>query len=82
MNHRLPSGPATIPLGELARRRAPNSVTVPDVVIRPTLFAAFSVNHRLPSGPAAMSHGELAGVIPVENSVNPLCPSVIVPTDE
>src|SRR5438067_4337867 len=78
VNHRLPSGPATMPFGELAAVGTAYSVTVPVGVIVPILFAPFSVNHRLPSGPAVMSQGEAPAVMPVENSVKPLTPSGIV----
>src|SRR5437588_10216810 len=55
----LPSGPAVMargwrePLKEFTERA--NSVTVPAVVMRPTLLALSSVNHRLPSDPAVMA---------------------------
>ena len=57
VNHRLPSGPAAMSIGELSEfRPAAYSVTCPLGVIRP-IAPAGSVNHRLPSGPAAMSSG-------------------------
>src|ERR1041385_3371078 len=65
VNHRLPSGPATMPAGWPA---AGNSVTVPAVVIRPTLPAIDSVNQRFPSGPAVMKP-EKAIAVGMLNSV-------------
>ena len=55
VNHRLPSGAATMPWGSLPLVGTGNSaVTTPAVVIRAILFIAGLENHRLPSGPAAM----------------------------
>ena len=53
VNQRLPSGPATMPLGLLpGAMPTENSVTTPAVVIRPIRLPSYSVNQRLPSGPA------------------------------
>src|SRR5436305_1378669 len=52
VNHRLPSGPAVMPLGPaLPVMPALNSLTTPGGVIRPIRLADDSVNHTLPSGP-------------------------------
>src|SRR5262245_32476512 len=51
----MPSGPApTVGTG--------NSVTAPDVVIRPILFPAFSQNHNAPSAAGVIPTGRLFGV--------------------
>ena len=71
VNHRLPSGPAAIPLGLPATPMVVGrgySVMTPSGVIRPILSPADSVNqadsvnHRLPSGPAAIPCGLLPAV--------------------
>src|SRR5216684_6212812 len=54
-NHRLWSGPVTIPLGLLFG--IGNSLTTPAGVIRPTRPAQNSVNQMLPSGPHVMPSG-------------------------
>jgi hypothetical protein len=46
-----------------------NSVTTPAGVMRPILFAEFSVNQILPSGPAVMSTSPAFAVMPLEYSV-------------
>ena len=58
MNHRLPSGPAEIPLGTWVSGPSPNVVIAPAGVMR-TIDAAPDgpsdlVNQRLPSGPRVM----------------------------
>ncbi len=51
----MPSGPApTVGTG--------NSVTAPDVVIRPILLPAFSQNHSVPSAVGVIPIGRLFGV--------------------
>ena len=50
-NHRLPSGPAVMPIGRAELVGMVNSFSVPEVVNRPILLPIYSVNHRLPSGP-------------------------------
>src|SRR5262249_44566976 len=74
VNHRLPSGPAVMPLG-YARRLMPalNSVTTPSGVIRPIRSLAprslpRSVNQTLPSGPAVMQQVNAPPVWPSINS--------------
>src|SRR5436190_746718 len=62
VNHRMPSGPAAIPVGPLCLAGRGNSVMTPAVVIRPTLLAPISVNHRFPSGPAVIPVGLLLGL--------------------
>src|SRR5690242_18416204 len=52
VNQRLPSGPATMPLG-CSDVSSGYSVTAPLGVIEPTRPSVYSVNHTLPSGPAA-----------------------------
>jgi hypothetical protein len=52
VNHRAPSGPAAIPIGEELWEGSGNSLTTPDVVIRP--MVPFSVNQSAPSDPAAI----------------------------
>src|SRR4051812_28719728 len=39
-----------------------NSVSDPDIVIRPIRFEAISVNHRRPSGPVTIETGPAPGV--------------------
>src|SRR5690348_7670006 len=76
VNHRLPSGPATMRPG-LLPDGMPNSVISPAGVILAIWCASCSVNHRLPSGPELMPVGLLAGV-GIGNSVtSPL--GVILP---
>src|SRR5713226_9392752 len=55
-NHRLWSGPVTIPLGLLSPP-SENSVITPAGVIRPTRPVQNSVNQTLPSGPHVMPSG-------------------------
>jgi hypothetical protein len=51
----MPSGPASaVGTG--------NSMTVPEVVIRPILLPAFSQNHSVPSAAGAIPIGRLFGV--------------------
>src|SRR6202521_2308210 len=50
----LPSGPEVIAYGAPTLAGSPNSVIVPEGVMRPTLRWPASTNHRLPSAPAAM----------------------------
>src|SRR5262249_48722228 len=54
INHKFPSGPATILPGLLLAVGSGNSVITPLGVMRPILLAVVSVNHKLPSGPAAV----------------------------
>jgi len=56
--------------------RRHDSVTTPDVVIRPTLAEFCSVNHRLPSGPAMMLSNCALAVMPALNSVT--TPDVVI----
>lgn len=60
VNHTAPSGPAAIRHGPLLCVGIGNSVTVPDVVMRPILFATNSVNHSAPSRPATSRSGRRA----------------------
>ena len=53
VNHRLPSGPATMAEEALLAVGIASSMTVPSRVMRPIWLAVYSVNQRLPSGPAA-----------------------------
>src|SRR6202043_679559 len=69
VNHRLPSGPARIPIGCEPADGIANSTIVPDGVERPIWFALFSVNQRFPSGPAAIPAGCVFPV-GIKNSVN------------
>src|SRR5215510_1130209 len=70
VNHRLPSGPATIPVGwRFGWMPSENSVISPSGVIRPTRPPPGSVNHRLSSGPSAMSIARLPDERPSRNSV-------------
>jgi hypothetical protein len=65
VNHRFPSGPATIPFGALSVLGGivggpgfasdENSVTTPAGVTRPMRSGMLLVNQRLPSGPGVMS---------------------------
>src|SRR5947209_11113860 len=57
VNHRVPSGPLMIAMGEVALLTMGNSVTTPLGVSRPILPLRNSVNQRLPSGPATMLRG-------------------------
>ena len=67
-NHRLPSGPATMPSGPAPGVLSANSVIAPAVVMRPILLPAFSQNQNAPSGPGMMPIG-LAFGVGVSNSV-------------
>ena len=62
--HRLPSGPATMPVGEspgyVSAPGVGYSVIAPLVVILPIADVLLSVNQRFPSGPATMSVGPLS----------------------
>jgi len=75
VNHRFPSGPAMM---TPARKSSDgkhetlavgigNSVSVPEVVIRP--MNPYSMNHRLPSGPVAIpsTNGGWANAKPVDD---------------
>ena len=64
-----------MPSGSAFAMGTVNSLMMPVVVIRPTLFPADSVNHRLPSGPAAIPCGALSAV-GIGNSV--ICPSGVI----
>src|SRR5215831_18088271 len=67
----MPSGPApTVGTG--------NSVTAPDVVIRPILLPAFSQNHSVPSAVGVIPIGRLFGV-GVSNSMKRPLPGFILP---
>src|SRR5215469_3101828 len=67
----MPSGPApTVGTG--------NSVTAPDVVIRPILLPAFSQNHSVPSAVGVIRIGRLYGV-GVSNSMKRPLPGLILP---
>src|SRR5262245_27385172 len=67
----MPSGPApTVGTG--------NSVTAPDVVIRPILLPAFSQNHNAPSAAGVIPTGRLFGV-GVSNSMKRPLPGSILP---
>src|SRR5215468_8905894 len=57
VNHMSPSGPATMPVGELDAVAIGNVVTVPDGVTRPISFELKSVNQTFPSGPPATPRG-------------------------
>src|SRR5262245_44895295 len=63
VNHRLPSGPATMAQGELLAVGTEYSVTVPAGVTLAILLAAVSATQRLPSGPWAMPVGWLELVV-------------------
>ena len=56
VNHRLPSGPAVIPLLVTSPG---NVVMTPLGVMRPTRWLPKWTNQRLPSGPAVMSRGQV-----------------------
>jgi len=75
VNHSAPSGPAVMSSGLLAAVGTGNSVTAPDIVIRPILSPSASANHSAPSGPAAMPIGKLAPV-GMGNSV--IAPYVVI----
>src|SRR5258706_3726463 len=66
VNHRLPSGPATIDLSAIEKigslEATGNSVIAPDIVTRPIFPPSASVNQRFPSGPTVMNDGLLADV--------------------
>src|ERR1700682_528405 len=71
VNHRLPSGPATIALSENSSSApyrysvmTPLGVTFAIALNRPD-----STNQRLPSGPATISRGPLDGPLGIGNSV-------------
>src|SRR5262249_28727478 len=53
VNHRLPSGPAVIPLGLLSGVGMAKRLTRPAGVMRAILYWRRSVNQMLPSGPSA-----------------------------
>src|ERR1022692_3974485 len=54
VNHRAPSGPASITMGTAAGVGTRYSVIAPPRVMRPILLPACSVNQRAPSGPTAI----------------------------
>ena len=62
MNHKLPSGPAVIPFGDVKGVGMANSVMAPDGVIRPILLPVNSVNHNALSGPLVIPKGTLPAV--------------------
>ena len=67
----MPSGPASaVGTG--------NSMTAPEVVIRPILLPAFSQNHSVPSAAGAIPIGRLFGVS-VSNSMKLPLPGFILP---
>ncbi len=55
---------------------APNSLTTPDVVMRPIRLPLVSVNHKLLSGPSVMLRGPEFGEIPALYSVT--APAVVI----
>jgi hypothetical protein len=57
VNHSAPSGPFVIPMGELPDVGTVNSVSAPDVVMRPILLVPYSVNQSAPSAPDVMEIG-------------------------
>src|SRR5947209_1174163 len=59
VNQMLPSGPWAIPPGRVDAEGVGNSVTEPEVVIRPSWWAPNSVNQRLDDGPDVMRRGSL-----------------------
>src|SRR5215510_12948372 len=66
----MPSGPApTVGTG--------NSVTAPDVVIRPILLPAFSQNHNAPSAAGVIPTGRLFGVGVSNSTKRPLRGSIL-----
>ena len=70
VNHRAPSGPATIPVGwSIAVLWYWD--TVPPVVMLPIELLVWLVNHRFPSGPHAMPSGPL---IPVPGEIGHTVP--------
>src|SRR5215813_14174953 len=62
VNHRLPSGAATMSCGLLLAVGSGNSVMVFGLagLIRPTWLPVISTNQRLPSGPAVMPAGRMS----------------------
>src|SRR5262249_40649581 len=70
--------PATMPSGPASAVGTGNSVTAPDVVIRPILLPAFSQNHSVPSAAGAIPIGRLFGV-GVSNSMKLPFPRFILP---
>src|SRR6516225_11890709 len=57
VNHKLPSGPATMPIGSQPVLGCGNSVKLPAGVMRPIWATAFSANQKLPSGPRVTPRG-------------------------
>src|ERR1035438_9330256 len=57
VNHKAPSGPVVIQLGEVRPLPRANSWIAPAVVMRPIWLPMLSVNHSAPSGPAAIPMG-------------------------
>src|ERR1039458_9037805 len=62
VNHRAPSGPASITMGTAAGVGTRYSVIAPPRVMRPILLPACSVNQRAPSGPTVILPGRLLGL--------------------
>src|SRR5579864_9001879 len=59
VNHKLPSGPATMSRGTLSVLGVRNWIITPAAVIVPISLVPLSVNHRLPSEPSAIPPGLL-----------------------
>src|SRR5580692_1286453 len=59
-NHILPSAPGAMLTGSRLEAGVANSLSVPDVVIRPMKLPLPSVNQIAPSGPAAMPTADWA----------------------
>src|SRR4051794_27238136 len=57
VNRRFPAGPTTMLVGPLLPLGRGNSVTTPEVVIRPILLLSDSVNQRAPSFPSVIPSG-------------------------
>src|SRR4051812_7872207 len=70
-NHSAPSGPATIPFGELLAVAIGKSLAMPAGVIRPILLALPSENQSVPSGPATMSNGPAFGLAVAKSDTVP-----------
>ncbi len=75
VNHIAPSAPVVIADGNAPVTGSGNSLTSPEVVMRPMRSAAVSVNHNAPSGPVAIPNGPDFGV-GTANSVT--SPSVVI----
>src|SRR6266536_1948648 len=65
VNHRFPSGPATMWAGNATPAWLPSNMVIsPEGVMRPRRLANV-VNHRFPSGPAVMEVGKLKSSPPL-----------------